>query len=124
MSKLFFTNEHEYVQVKDGMAYVGISDYAQDQLGDIVYVELPELELDVAVGDPIGVVESVKSASDIFSPVSGKVVEINEALEDQPELLNEDPMENWIAAVQLSDESELDELMDEVEYKAFLESEA
>ncbi|NMB04363.1 MAG: glycine cleavage system protein GcvH [Tissierellia bacterium] len=124
MSKLFFTNEHEYVQVKDGIAYVGISDYAQDQLGDIVYVELPELELDVAVGDPIGVVESVKSASDIFSPVSGKVVEINEALEDQPELLNEDPMENWIAAVQLSDESELDELMDEVEYKAFLESEA
>lgn len=66
MSKLFFTNEHEYVQVKDGIAYVGISDYAQDQLGDIVYVELPELELDVAVGDPIGVVESVKSASDIF----------------------------------------------------------
>lgn len=124
MSKIFFTNEHEYVQVKDGIAYVGISDYAQDQLGDIVYVELPELELDVAVGDPIGVVESVKSASDIFSPVSGKVVEINEALEDQPELLNEDPMENWIAAVQLSDESELDELMDEVEYKAFLESEA
>ena len=124
MSKLFFTNEHEYVQVKDGIAYVGISDYAQDQLGDIVYVELPELELDVAVGDPIGVVESVKSASDIFSAVSGKVVEINEALEDQPELLNEDPMENWIAAVQLSDESELDELMDEVEYKAFLESEA
>lgn len=124
MSKLFFTNEHEYVQVKDGIAYVGISDYAQDQLGDIVYVELPELELDVAVGDAIGVVESVKSASDIFSPVSGKVVEINEALEDQPELLNEDPMENWIAAVQLSDESELDELMDEVEYKAFLESEA
>lgn len=124
MAKLLFTNEHEYVLVKEGIAYVGISDYAQEQLGDIVYVELPEVDSEVAVGDPMGVVESVKSASDVFAPVSGTIVEVNEALEDQPELLNEDAMENWIAAVQLSDESELDDLMDEAEYKAFLESEA
>lgn len=124
MAKVLFTNEHEYVRVKDGVAYVGISDYAQEQLGDIVYVELPEIDDEVAVGDPMGVVESVKSASDIFSPVSGTIVEVNEALEDQPELVNEDAMENWIAAVQMSDESELDDLMDEEEYKAFLESEA
>ncbi|HHT20239.1 MAG TPA: glycine cleavage system protein GcvH [Tissierellia bacterium] len=124
MAKVLFTNEHEYVQVKDGVAYVGISDYAQEQLGDIVYVELPEIDDEVTIGDPMGVVESVKSASDIFAPVSGTIVEVNEALEDQPELINEDAMENWIAAVQMSDESELDELMDEDEYKAFLESEA
>ncbi len=124
MAKVLFTNEHEYVQVKDGVAYVGITDYAQEQLGDIVYVELPEIDDEVTIGDPMGVVESVKSASDIFAPVSGTIVEVNEALEDQPELINEDAMENWIAAVQMSDESELDELMDEDEYKAFLESEA
>lgn len=124
MAKLLFTTEHEYVLVKDGVGYVGISDYAQDALGDIVYVELPEVDAELSVGDPMGVVESVKSASDIFAPVSGTVVEVNEALEDQPELLNENAMENWIAAIQLSDESDLDDLMDEEEYKAFLESEA
>ena len=123
MAKVFYTNEHEYVQVKGDVAYIGVTDYAQEQLGDIVYVELPEIDDEVEIGDSIGVVESVKSAADVFAPVSGTIVEVNEDLEDQPELINEDPMEAWICQIELSDKSELDELMDEEEYKAFVESE-
>lgn len=123
MAKLYFTKEHEYVQVKGGNAYVGITDYAQDKMGDIVYVELPEVDAELEQGDPMGVVESVKSAADVFAPVSGTIIEVNEALEDEPELLNDDAMENWICQIQLSDPSELDDLMDEEEYKAFLGTE-
>lgn len=119
MAKVLFTKEHEYVHVKGDVAYIGISDYAQEKMGDIVYVELPEVDAELEQGDPMGVVESVKSAADVFAPVSGTVVEVNEDLEDSPELLNEDAMENWICQIQLSNPSELDDLMDEEEYKAF-----
>lgn len=123
MSKVLFTKEHEYVRVSGENAYIGITDYAQDKMGDIVFVELPEVDAELEVGDALGVVESVKSASDVFSPVSGTVLEVNEALEDSPELLNEDAMENWLALIQLSRPEELDDLMDETEYKAFCGSE-
>ena len=124
MSNLFFTEDHEWVRVDGKKAYLGITDYAQSQLGDIVYVELPDEDDEVSAGDSVGVIESVKSASDLFTPVSGIIVEINEDLEDSPELLNEDAMENWVVAIEISDESELEELMDEVEYKRFLGDEA
>ncbi len=124
MSNLYFTEDHEWVRVEGDKAYIGISDYAQDQLGDIVYVELPDLDEEVSQGDSVGVVESVKSASDVFTPVSGTIVEVNEDLEDSPELINEDAMANWIVALELSAKEELDALMDEEDYKAFLGEEA
>ncbi|HPV02816.1 MAG TPA: glycine cleavage system protein GcvH, partial [Clostridiales bacterium] len=99
------------------------SDYAQNALGDIVYVELPETGKKVKAGDPISVVESVKTASDIYSPVSGTVIEVNEALADSPELLNDDPYENYIAVIDPDDLSELDDLMDEEEYREFCSEE-
>ncbi len=124
MSNLFFTEEHEWVRVEGNKAYIGISNYAQSQLGDIVYVELPEMDDEVSVGDSVGVVESVKSASDLFTPVSGTIVEINEDLEDSPELLNEDAMANWIVAIELSEKEDLTSLMDEEDYKQFLGEDA
>ncbi|HZK09722.1 MAG TPA: glycine cleavage system protein GcvH [Clostridia bacterium] len=124
MANLFFTEEHEWVRVEGNKAYLGISDYAQSELGDIVYVELPEMDEEVVVGDDVGVVESVKSASDLFTPVSGTIVEINEDLEDAPELLNEDAMANWILAIELNDKEELNSLMDEEDYKLFLGEDA
>lgn len=124
MSKLYFTEDHEWLRLEGERVHVGITDFAQDQLGDIVYVELPELDEEVASGDSVGVVESVKSASDIFTPVAGTIVEVNEDLEDSPELINEDAMENWVVVLELSDVSELEALMDEEDYKAFLGKEA
>lgn len=124
MSNLFFTEDHEWVRLEGKKAYLGITDYAQSQLGDIVYVELPEEDDEVSAGESVGVIESVKSASDLFSPVSGIVVEVNVDLEDSPELLNEDAMENWVVAIEISNEEELEDLMDEVEYKNFLGDEA
>lgn len=124
MSNLFFTEEHEWVRVEGNKAYLGISNFAQSQLGDIVYVELPEMDDEVSVGDSVGVVESVKSASDLFTPVSGTIVEINEDLEDSPELLNEDAMANWIVAIELSEKEDLNSLMDEEDYKRFLGEDA
>lgn len=123
MAKILFTKDHEWVMEKDGKYYIGISDYAQEKLGDIVYVELPEVDDELVAGDTFGVVESVKSASDLFLPISGTVVEINEELEDAPELINEDAMENWIIAITANDESELDELMEEAEYREFIKEE-
>ena len=120
MSKLYFTKEHEWVRVEDGKGYVGLTDYAQDQLGDIVYVELPDVGTELSAGDAFGVVESVKSASDVFAPISGEVLEINEELEDAPELINADAMENWIIQISVEDEEELENLMDEGEYNDFL----
>ncbi len=114
-----FTKEHEWAREEGGKVYIGISDYAQNALGDIVYVELPETGKKVKAGDPISVVESVKTASDIYSPVSGTVSEVNEALADSPELLNEDPYENYIAVIDPDDLSELEDLMDEEEYREF-----
>ncbi|TBW55885.1 glycine cleavage system protein GcvH [Marinobacter halodurans] len=111
---LKYIETHQWVRVAgDGTATVGITDFAQDQLGDVVFVELPEVGATVNGGEEAGVAESVKSASDVFSPVSGEVIEINESLEEEPEKLNEDPYgEGWLFRVRLSDEGELDGLME------------
>ena len=118
---LYYSESHEYVKVEGNVGYIGISDYAQHALGNVVYVDMPEVDDEVTAGEEFGAVESVKAASDLFSPVSGTVVEINEALEDQPELINQDAFENWIIKVELSDKVELDELMDAEAYAAFCE---
>ena len=114
---LYYSESHEYVKVEGGFAYVGITDYAQHALGNVVYVDMPEVDDEVEADEDFGAVESVKAASDLISPVSGTVVEVNEALEDKPELLNEDAFENWIMKVQMSDKSELDALMDATAYE-------
>lgn len=114
---LFYSESHEYVKVEGDLAYVGITDYAQHALGNVVYVDMPEVDDEVEADEDFGAVESVKAASDLISPVSGTVVEVNEALEDKPELLNEDAFENWIMKVQMSDKSELDALMDAAAYE-------
>ena len=114
---LFYSKSHEYVKVEGDFAYVGITDYAQHALGNVVYVDMPEVDDEVEAGEDFGAVESVKAASDLISPVSGTVVEVNEALEDKPELLNEDAFANWIMKVELSDKTELDNLMDAAAYE-------
>ncbi len=119
---LYYSESHEYVRVEDGYGYIGITDYAQHALGNVVYVDMPEVDDEVEAGEQFGAVESVKAASDLFSPVSGTVVEVNEALEDAPELINEDAFENWIIKVQLSDTAELDKLMDAAAYKALTDN--
>ena len=117
---LYYSESHEYVRVDGEYGYIGISDYAQDQLGNVVYVDMPEVDDEVTAGEEFGAVESVKAASDLFSPVSGTVLEVNEALEDEPGLVNQDPYANWIMKVELSDSSELDNLMDAAAYKALI----
>ena len=114
---LYYSESHEYVKVEGDFAYVGITDYAQHTLGNVVYVDMPEVDDEVEAGEDFGAVESVKAASDLISPVSGTVVEVNEALEDKPELLNEDAFANWIMKVELSDKTELDNLMDAAAYE-------
>lgn len=114
---LYYTESHEYVKVEGEFGYVGITDYAQHQLGNVVYVDLPEVDDEVTAGDDFGAVESVKAASDLVSPVSGVVVEVNEALEDDPALINKDAFENWIIKVKLSDMVELDGLMNASQYE-------
>lgn len=116
---LYYSEDHDWVKVDGGVATIGITDEAQHQLGEIVYVELPEVDDELSSGDVYGVVESVKAASDSHSPVSGKVVEINEELDDNPGALNEDPYANWIIKVELSDESEVEKLMDSKKYEEF-----
>jgi len=118
---LYYSESHEYVKVEGDFAFIGITDYAQHALGNVVYVDLPEVDDEVTAGEEFGAVESVKAASDIIAPVSGTIVEVNDALDDQPELLNQDPWENWIIKVELSDKSELDNLMDAQAYSAFCE---
>ena len=120
---LYYSESHEYVRVEGEYGYVGISDYAQHALGNIVYVDMPEVDDEVVAGEDFGAVESVKAASDLISPVSGTVVEVNEALEDEPELVNKDAFENWIITVELSDKAELDNLMDAAAYEKFCENE-
>lgn len=114
---LYYSESHEYVKVEGDFAYVGITDYAQHALGNVVYVDMPEVDDEVEADEDFGAVESVKAASDLISPVSGTVVEVNEALEDKPELLNEDAFTNWIMKVELSDKTELDNLMDAAAYE-------
>ncbi len=117
---LFYAESHEYVKIEGEYGYVGITDYAQHELGNVVYVDMPEVDDEVTAGEDFGAVESVKAASDLISPVSGVVVEVNEALNDSPELVNSDPYENWIIKVQLSDASETENLMDAAAYKEFI----
>jgi len=120
---LLYTKDHEWVRTeKKKFAYVGITDYAQKKLREIIYIELPHLNTKVKAKDILGTVESVKSTADIFSPVSGKVVEVNSKLLDHPELINESPYEDgWIAKIELSEPSELDKLMNADEYQRYLE---
>ena len=118
---LYYSETHEYVKVEGKYAYIGITDYAQNALGNVVYVDMPEADDEVAAGEEFGAVESVKAASDLISPVSGTVVEVNDALEDQPELINNDAYGNWIIKVELSDESELDNLMSAEQYQGQLD---
>lgn len=114
---LYYSESHEFVKIEGDFGYIGISDYAQEQLGNVVYVDMPEVDDEVTAGEEFGAVESVKAASDLLSPVSGIVVEINEALEDAPELINQNAFENWIIKVKLSDKSELDALMSAADYE-------
>lgn len=115
---LYYAESHEYVKVEGDYGYIGITDYAQHALGNIVYVDMPEVDDEMEAGEDFGAVESVKAASDLISPVSGTVVEINEALEDNPELINKDAFANWIIKISLSDKSELENLMDAAAYSA------
>ncbi|MCI7779520.1 MAG: glycine cleavage system protein GcvH [Bacteroidales bacterium] len=118
---LYYSESHEYVRVEGEFGYVGITDYAQSQLGNVVYVDMPAEEDEVTAGEEFGAVESVKAASDLFSPVSGEVVEVNSALEDEPELINQDAFANWIMKVRLSDPSELEKLLDAEAYAKICE---
>ena len=115
---LYYSESHEYVRVEGNIGYIGITDYAQEQLGNVVYVDMPEEGDEVIATEDFGAVESVKAASDLISPVSGTVLEVNEALEEQPELINQDAFANWIIKVELSDLSELENLMDAATYDA------
>jgi len=124
MSTLYFTRDHEWISVDGGNATVGITDFAQKQLGDVVFVELPETGRKLEIGEPFGVVESVKAASEIFAPVSGEVTAINEELRDDPELVNQDPEgDAWIVKLKLSNPGELKDLLDRAAYDKFIKDE-
>ena len=115
---LKYTDEHEWVFVEDNIATIGITDYAQGELGDIVFVELPAVDDEVQQMDPFGTIEAVKAVSDIFAPVSGKIVEVNEMLQDKPELINQSPYDDgWMVKIEFSDPSELDSLLSPDDYK-------
>jgi glycine cleavage system H protein len=117
-----YTKDHEWIQVKGGKATVGITDFAQKQLGDVVYVELPEVGKKLEFHQSLGVVESVKAVSDVYSPVSGEVLEVNKGLDDSPELVNQDPHgKGWFIRLKIEDETELEKLMTASEYEKFLE---
>ena len=118
-----YSRDHEWVRIEGNEAFIGITEFAQSQLGDIVYVELPEVSSNIEKDEVVCAVESVKTAADIISPVSGKIIAVNEELEDQPELINEDPYAAWIMQVELSDPSEFNELMNEADYSTYCENE-
>jgi glycine cleavage system H protein len=124
MSKIIeglkYSESHEWVKVEGNIAIIGVSDFAQKEMGDITYVDMPAVDDEVSAGEEFGALESVKASSDLISPVSGTVVEVNEALEDAPEKVNEDAFENWIINVEMSDASELDSLLDAAGYKALI----
>ena len=117
---LLYSESHEWVKVEGNIAVIGVSDFAQKEMGDITYVDMPEVDDEVNAGEEFGALESVKAASDLISPVSGTVVEVNEALEDAPEAINEDAFAAWIIKVEMSDKAELDALMDAAAYKAHI----
>lgn len=118
---LLYSDSHEWVKVDGDIAVIGVSDFAQSEMGDITYVDMPEVDDEVAKGDDFGALESVKASSELYSPVSGVVVEVNEALEDAPELVNEDAYAAWIIKVRMSDKGELDSLMDAASYAKIAE---
>ena len=118
---LYYAKSHEFIKVEGEYGYVGITDYAQEQLGNVVYVDMPEVDDEVSAGEEFGAVESVKAASDLYSPVSGVIVEVNEELDDNPGAINEDAYANWIIKVKLSDLSELECLMDATTYEKSIE---
>jgi glycine cleavage system H protein len=125
MAKTYYTSEHEWIRVEGDTGTVGITDHAQQQLGDIVFVDLKHVGLELAQGDEAAVVESVKAASEVYAPVSGEIVEINDLLADNSGLVNEDAEgKAWFVKIRLADKSELDELMDKDAYDAFCASEA
>ena len=122
MSKIYFSKEHEWIEVEDDLGTVGITLYAQEQLGDIVFAEVTKLKEKVLRNDDVAVVESVKAASDVFAPVSGTVIEWNDLLDDAPETLNSDPTKSgWVFKITIDAPEELQELMDEAEYNEFIE---
>ena len=123
LKELLYSNDHEWVKVEGDKVYLGISDFAQHALGDIVFVELPEIDVEFASGDAFGVVESVKAASDMFIPLSGKVLEINDNVVDNPELVNADCYENWMLVMEIANKEELNELMNEEQYKEYCSKE-
>ena len=118
LKNLLYTKNHEWIRVEGEKAYIGITDYAQHSLGDIVFVELSEVDTALSTGDTFGAIESVKAASDSYIPVSGTIVEINEAIIDDPSLLNQDAFANWMVAINISNKSELDELLNAEQYEA------
>lgn len=119
----YYSKDHEWISVEQGVATVGITAYAQEQLGDVVFVELPEVGTQIAQGDEAGVVESVKAASEVYAPIDGEVVEVNEVLAEEPGKVNEDPEGTaWFLKMKVSNESQLSELLDAAAYKAFLET--
>ncbi len=117
---LKYTKDHEWLKIEGNKAYMGITDYAQHALGSLVYVELPEVEETFSEGDTLGVVESVKAASDIYMPISGEILEINEAVVDDPGLINTDAFGNWMVAIKITNPSELDDLLDAAAYEALI----
>ena len=120
---LYYSESHEWVKVEGNVAIIGITDFAQHAMGDLSYVDMPEVDDELEKGEEFGAVESVKAASDLYSPVSGTVIEINEELEDAPELLNQDAFANWIIKVEMSDPSQLEALMDAAAYEAMCANE-
>lgn len=121
VSKLYYSEDHEWLDVVGDEAYIGISDFAQEELGDIVYVDLPEVGDEIEKGEDFGAIESVKAASDVYMPVSGTILEVNTILEDEPNLLNENPNENWIIKIKLKDASEINSLLNYEQYTKFCE---
>lgn len=120
---LLYTKDHEWVRVEEDKAYIGITDFAQDALGDIVYVELPEVGEEYSVKDTLVDIESVKAASEVFMPFDGEVLEVNEQLLDNPELINEDAFKNWIVAVKVEDDNQLEKLLDATAYQKYCDEE-
>lgn len=121
LNELLYAQSHEWVKIEGTKAYVGISDYAQEHLGDVVFVDLPEVGREVVKGSEVAVLESVKAASDIYSPLSGVVVEINEALADNPNLINESPYDSWLVVLEIKDATEADSLLSATDYEKILD---
>lgn len=119
---LFYSESHEFVKVEGNLCYIGITDYAQHALGAVVYVDMPDVDDEITVGEEFGAVESVKAASDLNAPISGTVVEINEQLTEHPELINQDAFSNWIVKVEMANPNELGKLMNAEQYQAFCDN--